>query len=173
VCKMKHTKNILKSLLIMVMALSLLAVSCSKDEGGSKNPTNPTPITINAATLTAAIQAAGKAATITGATINFDALKIADGGSADLEATLSDVITLANLKKELESGLSFSSAVATATATAEVPSANTGKEAVTVTIKINAGNNTFADDVKYKTDSKNATVKLSITPANKKNWNNS
>ena len=37
---MKHTKNILKSLLITVMALSLLAVSCSKDEGGSK-PTDP------------------------------------------------------------------------------------------------------------------------------------
>ena len=42
VCKMKHTKNILKSLLITVMALSLLAVSCKKDEGGSK-PTDPTP----------------------------------------------------------------------------------------------------------------------------------
>ena len=39
---MKHTKNILKSLLITVMALSLLAVSCKKDEGGSK-PTDPTP----------------------------------------------------------------------------------------------------------------------------------
>ena len=37
---MKHTKNILKSLLITVMALSLLAVSCKKDEGGSK-PTDP------------------------------------------------------------------------------------------------------------------------------------
>ena len=45
VCKMKHTKNILKSLLIMVMALLLLAVSCKKDEGGSK-PTDPTPITL-------------------------------------------------------------------------------------------------------------------------------
>ena len=42
VCNMKHTKNILKSLLITVMALSLLAVSCKKDEGGSK-PTDPTP----------------------------------------------------------------------------------------------------------------------------------
>ena len=40
VCNMKHTKNILKSLLITVMALSLLAVSCKKDEGGSK-PTEP------------------------------------------------------------------------------------------------------------------------------------
>ena len=44
---MKHTKNILKSLLITVMALSLLSVSCSKDEGGSK-PTSPTSITITA-----------------------------------------------------------------------------------------------------------------------------
>ena len=45
---MKHTKNILKSLLITVMALSLLAVSCKKDEGGTKNPVKPTPITITA-----------------------------------------------------------------------------------------------------------------------------
>ena len=34
---MKHTKNILKSLLITVMALLLLLSSCTKD----KNPTNP------------------------------------------------------------------------------------------------------------------------------------
>ena len=40
---MKHTKNILKSLLIMIVAISLFTVSCSKDEGGTKNPTNPTP----------------------------------------------------------------------------------------------------------------------------------
>ncbi|WP_158634368.1 hypothetical protein [Brachyspira aalborgi] len=47
---MKHTKNILKSLLIMVMALSLLSVSCSKDEGSK--PTAPsTPIKIDAAIL--------------------------------------------------------------------------------------------------------------------------
>ena len=45
---MKHTKNILKSLLITVMALSLLAVSCSKDEGGSK-PTNPAPTKLEVA----------------------------------------------------------------------------------------------------------------------------
>ena len=48
---MKHTKNILKSLLIMVMALSLLAVSCSKDEGGSK-PTSPQTVIVDAATIT-------------------------------------------------------------------------------------------------------------------------
>ena len=171
---MKHTKNILKSLLIMVMALSLLAVSCKKDEGGSK-PTDPTPITINAATLTAAIQAAGKAAIITGATIDFDTLTIGDNGSANLEATLSKAITLTTLKSELESGLSFTSGGATASAKAadNFPTDNTTSTAAVVNISIDAGNNTFADDVKYKTDSKNATVKLSITPANKKKWNNS
>ena len=40
---MKHTKNILKSLLITVMALSLLAVSCSKDES---KPTSPATINL-------------------------------------------------------------------------------------------------------------------------------
>ena len=171
---MKHTKNILKSLLIMVMALLLLAVSCKKDEGGSK-PTDPTPITINAATLTAAIQAAGKAAIITGATIDFDTLTIGDDGSANLEATLSKAITLTTLKSELESGLSFTSGGATASAKAadNFPIDNNTSIAAVVNISIDAGNNTFADDVKYKTDSKNATVKLSITPANNKNWNNS
>ena len=34
---MKHTKNILKFLLITLMVLSLLLSSCTKD----KNPTNP------------------------------------------------------------------------------------------------------------------------------------
>ena len=38
--KMTHIKNMLKYLLITVMALSLLAVSCTKDKN---NPTNPNP----------------------------------------------------------------------------------------------------------------------------------
>ena len=40
---MNNTKTIFKSLLIMIVAISLFTVSCSKDEGGTKNPTNPTP----------------------------------------------------------------------------------------------------------------------------------
>ena len=53
---MKHTKNILKSLLITVMALSLLAVSCKKDEGGSK-PTSPQTTKVNAETITGIVSA--------------------------------------------------------------------------------------------------------------------
>ena len=80
VCNMKHTKNILKSLLITVMALSLLAVSCKKDEEGGK-PTEPTSVTLDAVTLTAAIQAAGTAAQLTGVTIDFSALTPASGNA--------------------------------------------------------------------------------------------
>ena len=38
---MNNTKTIFKSLLIMIVAISLFTVSCSKDEGGTKNPNNP------------------------------------------------------------------------------------------------------------------------------------
>ena len=121
---MTHTKNILKSLLITVMALSLLAVSCKKDENGGGTPTNPTSVTIDASTLDAAIQKAGTAAQLTGATIDFSSFKSADG-KANLNATISAEVTLATLKTELESALSFSSGGATATATATVPTDNT------------------------------------------------
>ena len=38
---MNNTKTIFKSLLIMIVAISLFTVSCSKDEGGKTTPTNP------------------------------------------------------------------------------------------------------------------------------------
>ena len=53
---MKHTKNILKSLIITLMALSLLSVSCSKDEGGSK-PTDPQTVDVDATTITGIVSA--------------------------------------------------------------------------------------------------------------------
>ena len=173
---MKHTKNILKSLLITVMALSLLAVSCSKDEGGTKNPVNPdTPITINAATITTAIKTAGGKVEITGATIDFKSLTISDAGEASLDATISGEVTIPDLKSKLESGLTFTSGGAKATANVDnskFPADNTGKTPAVVNISIDAGKNTFADDVKYKdkNNNKKATVKLTITPTKK--WNN-
>lgn len=170
---MTHTKNILKSLLITVMALSLLAVSCKKDEngGGGKTPTNPTSVTINASTLDAAIKAAGTAAKLTGVTIDFSSFQ-STSGNANLEAKISEEVTLDTLRTELEKALTFSSSGATATATAKVPTDNTGKEDATVTVVIDAGNNTFADDVNtsYTVADKKATVVITITPDKK--WNN-
>ena len=167
---MKHTKNILKSLLITVMALSLLAVSCSKDEGGTKNPVNPdAPITITAKSITDAI----RQATITtkGVSIDFSGFNPANG-AASLNATITEAVTLETLKTDLESALSIpAGSIVTSTATATVPADTTSDDA-TVKVEINAGNNTFADDVKtaYAVVGKVATVQITITP-NKK-WNN-
>ena len=74
---MKHTKNILKSLLITVMAFSLLAVSCSKDEG---KPTNPASKTVTGAEITAFIK------TIDGTALKFSKMQNPKDGKATLTA---------------------------------------------------------------------------------------
>ena len=53
---MNNTKTIFKSLLIMIVAISLFTVSCSKDEGGSK-PTSPQTTEVNAETITGILSA--------------------------------------------------------------------------------------------------------------------
>ena len=84
VCKMKHTKNILKSLLITVMALSLLAVSCSKDEGGTKAPTNPTIQKISATQLTTTLKELGELGDTQTTAINFGLMTEPKDGSASI-----------------------------------------------------------------------------------------
>lgn len=166
---MKHTKNILKSLLITVMALSLLAVSCKKDEGGSK-PTDPTSVTLDAATLNAAISLASSQIAVDGVTIDFSSFS-PNNGAATVNASITASVDSAALKTALEQSLSFSSGGSTATATATVP-VNTTSDDATVKVEINAGDNTFADDVKtaYIVAEKVATVNITITPDKK--WNN-
>ena len=56
---MNNTKTIFKSLLIMIVAISLFTVSCSKDEGGTKTPTTPTIKTISSADITTILKGLG------------------------------------------------------------------------------------------------------------------
>ena len=56
---MNNTKTIFKSLLIMIVAISLFTVSCSKDEGGTKNPTTPTIQKISSADITTILKGLG------------------------------------------------------------------------------------------------------------------
>ena len=168
---MNNTKTIFKSLLIMIVAISLFTVSCSKDEGGTKNPVNPdAPITITAQSITDTI----KQATITtkGVSINFSSFN-PQSGTASLNATITEAVTLATLKADLESALSIlAGSIVTSTATATVPAADSAT-AVTIEVKIDAGKNTFADDVKtaYTVVDKVATVNITITPDKKWNGN--
>ena len=172
---MKHTKNILKSLLITVMALSLLAVSCKKDEGGSK-PTDPT-VTIDAATLDegiklAAVQLATDATLKDKVTFNFSSFTSADGkGSAS--AKVSAAVTGANLKKALETAFTTSGDDYSSTADAGTIADDGQTATLTITITLK-GNSTFASDVtpKYSEVEKGKSVKTVITITPDKKWNN-
>ena len=56
---MNNTKTIFKSLLIMIVAISLFTVSCSKDEGGTKTPTTPTIQKISSTDITTILKGLG------------------------------------------------------------------------------------------------------------------
>ena len=172
---MKHTKNILKSLLITVMALSLLAVSCKKDEGGNK-PTAPTSITINAKMLDEAIKlAAAQLATdktlSSKVAFNFDAFTSADGKGA-ASATVTAEVKGTDLKTALENAFTISDNDFSSTASASqiADDAKTATLTITITLK---GNNTFASDISpaYTKEGEKA-VKTVITITPDKKWNN-
>ena len=180
------------------MALSLLAVSCTKD----KNPTNPNPpvenpeggsgsgggsgetptnpITIDAATLDEAIKKIGNYSYPDSGSdnpiLNIDFSSFNSKDRKDLTASIGGGIdnynNVSNFKRELENILSFSSVGFTATATAEMPNNFNSQDPVTVTVVIDAGNNTFADDVKtaYTVTGKKATVEITINPDDNKKW---
>ena len=168
---MKHTKNILKSLLITVMALSLLAVSCKKDEGGSK-PTDPTPITITADDINQALTftdlEVGAVATIS--TTNPD-ISISKEIEVSAKATSgSNNIAKTDFKTAIEqivSGLSISGATVTVDASA-IDSANATNPANCVLTIQPSGQNKFDTAIKGVTDNK-LNITLKITPD--KDWN--
>ena len=169
---MNNTKTIFKSLLIMIVAISLFTVSCSKDEGGTKNPVNPdAPITITAQNITDIIK--GTTITTEGVSVNFSSFN-PQSGSASLDATITKAVALTTLKTDLESALSIpAGSIVNSTANATVTQADDSAEAVTIEVKINAGKNTFAEDVSksYTVKDKTATVKITITPDKKWNGN--
>lgn len=178
---MTHTKNILKSLLITVMALSLLAVSCKKDEngGGGKTPTNPLPssTTITAQNITDAIKSLASK-TIGDTTIDFSGFTTSSAGNASLNATVTKALTdftafQSALKEELGK-VTIEGATVTVGEAAGTDKVDSS-DAVTIDISIEAKDKTFADDVSksYTVTDKTAKVTISITPAGSKKWNES
>ena len=82
---MNNTKTIFKSLLIMIVAISLFTVSCSKDEGGTKNPTTPTIQKISSADITTILKGLGDLKDKDGSTVilSFNNI-IPKDGSAEI-----------------------------------------------------------------------------------------
>ena len=161
---MKHTKNILKSLLIMIVAISLFTVSCSKDEGGSK-PTDPI-VTLEVSDLNAIVtrlvqlQQNWEVRTPE----NFNPSSVGEG-------SISVKVTTGFTKADdLKTALSSNNPSVTVTANKDYnPTEVNNQTPAKFDITINIGNNTFADDVKtkYTVDGKTAKLTLTITPTNK------
>ena len=174
---MKHTKNILKSLLITVMALSLLAVSCKKDEGGSKptDPTpNPTPSTtkIEGKTIADAIKNLGTDIEVATAKVNFQSVNEIKA-TIDLTATKGSAATVADtfktsMKTELEK-ISIGGATVTV-GEAAGKGAKDNKDAITFEVTIKANDNYELDSTiaGYQSSDKSVKFTVSVTPS--ENW---
>ena len=169
---MKHTKNILKSLLITVMALSLLAVSCKKDEGGSK-PTDPITPKDSKTLLTEMLKRLGPLGSDTSnPDVNFSKMTEPANG----EATISGANKSYNTVKTALEGVlkvdSFKNEKIGLTAAPTIPTKPAGSDALSVelTFKASAGY-TFDDSIingkayDYNKSDKTAKLKLNITPA--------
>ena len=175
---MKHTKNILKSLLITVMALSLLAVSCSKDEGGSKNPTNPTPNPTPSTTkivgksIADAIKNIGTDVEVATAKVNFQTVSEIKA-TIDLTATKGSAATVANtfktaMKTKL-GGITVDGATVTV-GNAAGTGAKDNRDAITFEVTIKAKENYELDSTiaGYQSSDKSVKFTVSVTPSG--NW---
>ena len=173
---MKHTKNILKSLLITVMALSLLSVSCSKDEGGTKTPTTPTIQKISATQLTTALKELGELGDTQNIAINFGLMTEPKDGNASITKAATEDKSLQKVKDAIttvfETPLTPVSVKLTLDDTAKA--GNTTALKATIVITANSGfefdetiTKPASGETKYTYDasSNSATLILNITPA--------
>ena len=157
---MKHTKNILKSLLITVMALSLLAVSCKKDEGGSK-PTDPTPTTITASDLTRVLNNI----VITGS-ISFANVTPASGTAT----VTAETDTYDTLKSALDGVLAIEQEQVTVEASYGAKNGKTFDLTLTITAKAGYVLDDKMTEYTYNTSNKTAQLIITITAANNQAW---
>ena len=95
---MNNTKTIFKSLLIMIVAISLFTVSCSKDEGGTKTPTTPTIQKISATQLTTTLKELGELGDTSKTAINFGLMTDPANGTASITKASTEDKSLQKVK---------------------------------------------------------------------------
>ena len=173
---MNNTKTIFKSLLIMIVAISLFTVSCSKDEGGTKTPTNPTIVKVSATDITKTLQGLGQLKDTEGSStviLDFSSINPQNGSAAITGANKS----FAKVKTALTTVFGTPQTILTVTTDLEnktQPQNATALE-VNITFKANsgfefdesitgAGKTTYT----YTASDKSAKLTLKITPA--ANW---
>ena len=157
---MKHTKNILKSLLIMIVAISLFTVSCSKDEGGSK-PTAPTTTKITASDLTQVLNGIVIPSTISFANVT------PVSGKASVTA---ETDTYDTLKTALDGLLATEQEQVTVEASYGAKNGKTFDLTLTITAKAGYVLDDKMTEYTYNTSNKTAKLVITITAANSGNW---
>ena len=159
-------ENILKSLLITVMALSLLAVSCSKDEG---KPTSPQTVVVDAKTITGIVSAMFSMTVDDSEAPLFasDTIKPASGTATINTATGKKIDT--DIKTKLTTSIEniTSTYASVVTLTSNVNSLSSSSKDLTLTMKPANANVKFASDItdksKYDYDDSTGEAKLVVT----------
>ena len=172
---MKHTKNILKSLLITVMALSLLAVSCKKDGGGTKTPTTPTIQKITDANLTETLKALGELGDTSKIAINFGLMTDPANGTASITKASTEDKSLQKVKQTITTVFQtpLTPVSVTLTFSGSAAASNGSDLVATIVFTAKSGfefDTTITEGTAYTYDKtkKTATLTLNIKPSG--NW---
>ena len=166
---MNNTKTIFKSLLIMIVAISLFTVSCSKDEGGTKTPTTPTIQKITDADLTSTLKALGPLGDETTTDINFSKMTEPADVSANITKEASESKSLAKVKGTIQTVFQTPLTPVSVTVTFDTAAAAGNKSDLVATIVFTAKSGfefdttiTGGDNYTYDTNAKTATLTLNI-----------
>ena len=169
---MNNTKTIFKSLLIMIVAISLFTVSCSKDEGGTKTPTNPTIQKITDANLTSTLKALGALGDTSATDIDFSKMTDPANGSATIQKEASESKSLTKVKGTIQTVFQTPLTPVSVTVTFDTAAAAGNKTDLKVTIVFTAKSGfefdttiTGGTKYTYNKDAKTATLTLNIKPS--------
>ena len=170
---MNNTKTIFKSLLIMVVAISLFTVSCSKDEGGTKTPTTPTITKITDANLTETLKGLGALGDTSTTDIDFSKMTDPAKGKATIQKAATESKSLQKVKQTIttvfETPITPVSVTVTFKTGATDDAAQGNNKDLVATIVFTAKSGfefdttiTGGDNYTYDTNAKTATLTLNI-----------
>lgn len=172
---MNNTKTIFKSLLIMIVAISLFTVSCSKDEGGTKTPTTPTIQKITDANLTSTLKALGELGDTSKTDINFGLMTDPAKGNATIQKAAAENKSLNKVKGTIQTVFQTPlTPVSVTVAFSGSAAANNNSDLVaTIVFTAKSGfefDTTITGGDNYTYDAKAKTAKLTLNIKPSGNW---
>lgn len=169
---MNNTKTIFKSLLIMIVAISLFTVSCSKDEGGTKTPTTPTIQKITDANLTQTLKGLGPLGDTSNTDIDFSKMTDPANGTASITKEASESKSLTKVKGTIQTVFQtpLTPVSVTVAFSGNAQASNSDDLVATIVFTANSGfefDTTITGGTKYtyNKDAKTATLTLNIKPS--------